>query len=76
MFGKTTMYVTQLEVAPNSTPILVGRQASDPRPLAIDIPRRQACGCWASPCAGADDDRRSRTSSSATAASPRSTACL
>ena len=51
MFGKTTMYVTQLEVAPNSTPILVGRQASDPRPLAIDIPRRQACGCWASPCA-------------------------
>ena len=51
MFGKTTMYVTQLEVAPNSTPILVGRQASDLRPLAIDIPRRQACGCWASPCA-------------------------
>ena len=52
MFGKTKMYVTQVEVAPNSTPILVGRQASDLRPLAIDIPRRQACGCWASPCAG------------------------
>jgi hypothetical protein len=52
MFGKTTMYVTELEVAPNSTPILVGRKQSDTRPLAIDIPRRQACGCWASPCAG------------------------
>jgi hypothetical protein len=44
--------VTEVEVAPNSTPILVGRQANDLRPLAIDIPRREACGCWASPCAG------------------------
>jgi transglutaminase-like putative cysteine protease len=53
MIGKIQMSVSEVEVAPNSTPILVGRQASDPRPLAIDIPRRQACGCWASPCAGA-----------------------
>jgi len=52
MFGKTTMYVTELEVAPNSTPILVGRQVTDARPPAIDLPRRQACGCWASPCSG------------------------
>jgi hypothetical protein len=52
MIGKVKMFVTDVEVAPNSTPILVGRQASDPRPLAIDIPRRQACGCWASPCSG------------------------
>ncbi len=52
MFGKTEIYVTQLEVAPNSTPILVGRQVTDARPPAIDIPRRQACGCWASPCSG------------------------
>jgi transglutaminase-like putative cysteine protease len=52
MIGRTEMIVTTLEVAPNSTPIIVGRQAADPRPLAIDIPRRQACGCWASPCAG------------------------
>jgi hypothetical protein len=46
------MIVTDVELAPDSTPILVGRQASDPRPLAIDIPQRQACGCWASPCPG------------------------
>ncbi len=52
MIGRTQMYVSEVEVAPNSTPILVGRQASDPRPLALDLPTRQACGCWASPCAG------------------------
>jgi hypothetical protein len=52
MFGKTQMHVTEMHVVPNSTPILVGRQASDPRPPAIDMPRRQACGCWASPCSG------------------------
>jgi hypothetical protein len=52
MFGKTQMVVTEVHVAENSTPILVGRQASDPRPPAIDLPRRQACGCWASPCSG------------------------
>jgi len=53
LIGKATITITELEVAPNSTPILVGRQASDPLPLAIDLPRRQgACGCWASPCAG------------------------
>jgi len=52
MFGKTTMSVTELEVARNSTPILVGRQVTDARPPAIDLPRRQACGCWASPCSG------------------------
>ena len=53
LIGKVKMYVSDVEVAPNSTPILVGRQASDPRPLSIDIPTRQgACGCWASPCSG------------------------
>jgi len=52
MFGRTQMFVTEVQVAPNTTSILVGRQASDPRPPAIDIPRRQACGCWASPCSG------------------------
>ena len=52
MIGKTRMEVLEVEVTPNSTPILVGREASDPAPMAIDIPRRQACGCWASPCGG------------------------
>jgi transglutaminase-like putative cysteine protease len=52
MIGKVKMQVSELEVDKNSTPVLVGRQAADPRELSIDIPRRQACGCWASPCAG------------------------
>ena len=52
LIGKVKMVVSEVEVAPNSTPILVGRQASDPRPLSIDLPTRQACGCWASPCSG------------------------
>ncbi len=53
MIGKAEMIISDVEVVHDSTPILVGRQASDPRPLAIDLPRRQPCGCWASPCAGA-----------------------
>lgn len=52
MIGKVKMTVFEVDVAPNSTPVLVGRQAADERPLSIDIPRRQACGCWASPCSG------------------------
>jgi transglutaminase-like putative cysteine protease len=52
MIGKTEITIADLEVAPNSTPILVGRQAGDSRPIEIDLPRRQPCGCWVSPCSG------------------------
>ena len=52
LVGKVQMAVDDVTVVPNSTPILVGRQDADARPLSIPIPRRQACGCWASPCAG------------------------
>jgi len=53
MIGKTQIYVDSLEVAPNSTPVLVGRQVTDARPLSIDIPGRvSSCGCWAAPCPG------------------------
>ena len=52
MIGKVKMVVLEVDVAPNSTPVLVGRQVDDARPLSIDLPRRQACGCWASPCSG------------------------
>jgi len=54
LIGKAQIVISDLEVAPNSTPILVGRQTSDARPLAFDLPRRaQTRGCWASPCSGA-----------------------
>ena len=52
MIGRVKMAVLDVDVVRNSTPILVGRQDADTRPLAIPIPRRQDCGCWASPCAG------------------------
>ena len=52
LIGKVQMTVDDVTVVPNSTPILVGRQDADTRPLSIAIPRRQECGCWASPCAG------------------------
>ena len=52
LIGKVQMTVVDVEVTPNSTPILVGRQEADARPLSIPLPRRQDCGCWASPCAG------------------------
>jgi transglutaminase-like putative cysteine protease len=51
LIGRAKIAVVDLEVVPNSTPILVGRQAADTQPLSIPIPRRQDCGCWASPCA-------------------------
>ena len=50
LIGRAEIAVLDLEVTPNSTPILVGRQVSDTQPLSIPIPQRQDCGCWASPC--------------------------
>ena len=52
MIGRVKMAVLDVAVVRNSTPILVGRQDADTRPLSIPIPRRQDCGCWASPCPG------------------------
>jgi transglutaminase-like putative cysteine protease len=55
LIGKVRIVVVEADMVPNSTPVLVGRQADDVRPLEIAVPRRQPCGCWASPCRG---DRR------------------
>ena len=52
MIGKVKMEVSEVKTVPDSTPVLVGRRDDDVRPLSIDIPRRQACGRWASPCGG------------------------
>src|SRR5207249_3947565 len=40
-----------VQVAPGSTPVLVGRTASDMRPMDIPIPRRDGGerGCWSRP---------------------------
>lgn len=52
LIGQAKMTVLDVTVTPNTTPVLVGRQEADTRPLSIAIPQRQDCGCWASPCAG------------------------
>ncbi|MBI3491762.1 MAG: transglutaminase domain-containing protein [Acidobacteria bacterium] len=43
LIGKLKMRVLDLELAPNSTPILVGKPPADLGPLAIPIPRRESC---------------------------------
>jgi transglutaminase-like putative cysteine protease len=43
LIGRLKMTVLDLELAPNSTPILAGQQPADLGPLAIPIPTRQSC---------------------------------
>jgi hypothetical protein len=47
LIGRLTMTVLELEIDPDSTPILVGRQPADLGALAIPIPQRErrCCGC-------------------------------
>ena len=43
-------------MAPNTSPVIVGRETPDAGtegaalPLAMTLPTRQDCGCWTSPC--------------------------
>lgn len=51
LLGRATINVTDVTVAPHSTPVIVGREAAEAQqPLSFPMPRRQECGCWA-PCA-------------------------
>jgi hypothetical protein len=45
--------VLEAEMTPNTSPVIVGRDAADARPLSMALPMRQPCGCWALPCRGA-----------------------
>jgi len=45
LMGRLKIAVLDVELAPNSTPILVGRQAPDLGALAIPIPRRESACC-------------------------------
>jgi transglutaminase-like putative cysteine protease len=51
LVGRAKISVLDLELRPGSVPILVGREATDLRPLDVAIPRREASrrGCWSSP---------------------------
>ena len=46
LIGRLTMTVLDLDLAPGSSPVLVGRQPTDMSPLSIPLPRRETSGCW------------------------------
>jgi hypothetical protein len=49
LVGRARLEVVEVQLRPGSTPILVGRAASDLRPLDLPLPRRERGGCWSSP---------------------------
>jgi hypothetical protein len=51
LVGRARLEVLDVELRPGSTPILVGRPATDLRPLDLPLPRRDGSGrgCWSSP---------------------------
>jgi hypothetical protein len=49
LVGRARLDVLDVELRPGSTPVLVGRAASDLRPLDLPLPRRDGGGCWSSP---------------------------
>jgi hypothetical protein len=51
LIGQAGISVTDVQLRPDSTPILVGRPITEAQPLSMPMPRRQACGCWV-PCPG------------------------
>ncbi len=51
LVGRAKLDILGVELRPGAVPVLVGREAADLAPLALDIPRRQpgARGCWSQP---------------------------
>ncbi|OFV87204.1 MAG: hypothetical protein A2V74_01545 [Acidobacteria bacterium RBG_16_70_10] len=51
LVGRARVRILDVELRPGATPVLVGRPASDLRPLALSLPRRDGGGrgCWSSP---------------------------
>jgi transglutaminase-like putative cysteine protease len=49
LIGHIKLDIQDLELAPNSTPILVGRRAAQMAPLSVPFPTRIGMTCWSSP---------------------------
>lgn len=58
LIGRLKIAILDVDLAPGSTPTIVGRQADDLRPLSIPIPQRTAGGCWSTPPIGAQSGPR------------------
>jgi transglutaminase-like putative cysteine protease len=46
LIGRLKIEILELETAPNTTPVVVGRAASDDTPLSITLPSRAPGDCW------------------------------
>jgi transglutaminase-like putative cysteine protease len=46
LVGRLKMTVLDMELAPGSTPTIVGRRPTDTTPLSIPMPQRATGGCW------------------------------
>jgi hypothetical protein len=51
LIGQIKMSILEAQARPGSTPVLVGRQARDTRPIELAFPRREGGGptCWSRP---------------------------
>jgi len=49
MIGRITMTIVDVELAPHSTPVLVGRGSAPSPPLPAPFPVRAGMTCWTSP---------------------------
>jgi hypothetical protein len=45
LIGRTTIEILEIETAPNTTPVVVGREA-ERAPMSIVAPTRTVAGCW------------------------------
>jgi transglutaminase-like putative cysteine protease len=51
LVGRAKLDILGVELRPGAVPVLVGREAADLEPLALDVPHRapSARGCWSQP---------------------------
>jgi hypothetical protein len=46
LIGQLKIEILELETAPNTSPVVVGRAAHDDTPLSITLPSRAPGDCW------------------------------
>jgi transglutaminase-like putative cysteine protease len=49
LIGRLQIEILDIETAPNTTPIVVGRRPSDASPLSFSLPSRAPGDCWSTP---------------------------
>jgi len=49
LIGRLRIEILELETAPNTSPIVVGRRPDDTSPLSIAVPTRAPGDCWSTP---------------------------